>query len=1136
MPTPDTSSGAYGGILSWFARHPTAANLLMVVLVIAGLAATPRMQAQFFPDVAIDNVTVSVIWDGASAEDVDRGIVQLMSPALREVEGVRETLAVSRENSASITLDFEPDWDIGRAADDVQAAVDALTELPEDADEPKVARATWRDRVTDIVITGTTDLAQIGLYADELINRLYDAGVTRAAMRGFADPQLTVEVPSAALIEHDISLIDVATLISEEVDADPAGDVTGSATRVRVGTGKRSVEEVRGLILRSTPEDGTLRLGDIAFVRAEGPDSGRAYLEGDNPAVVIRVDRSAEGDALDIQATVETVVADLRSSLPEGMSVDLVRTRSELITSRLNVLIDNAVIGLSLVLALLFLFLNARTAFWVAAGIPVALLTGLAVMYAAGLTINMISLFAMIITIGIVVDDAIIVGEHADARARKLREAPVIAAERAARRMALPVFCATLTTVIAFYGLTLIGGDFGKLIFDIPLTVIALLTASLIECFLILPNHMSKALVHQAKDRWYDRPSRAVNHGFVWLRERAFRPLMRLVVRARYPVLAAAVALLASQTALLITRDVPWRFFNAPESGSVTGNFAMAAGASRQDTLDMVRELQRVTEEVAQDFAYRHGVEPLKFVLAELGGNSGGGISGDTTRDPDQLGAISIELIDADLRPFSSFEFAAALRDRVNRHPLVEELSFRGWRNGPGEAALSVDFFGAPPETLLAAAETLQDALYRFPEVTGVEDNLSYDKDELILDLTPQGQALGFTIDRLARDLRARINGIEAASFPDGQRTAEIRVSLPEEELTADFLERIQIRAPAGSFVPLADVVRVQTRTGFAEVRRENGVRVVTVTGDIDQSNASRAAGISESLSTTTLPQIADEFQVNWRLSGLAEQEREFLADARVGFAFTVVGIYLVLTLVFSSWTRPLIVMAVIPFGLTGTVWGHDIWDLPMSMFTIVGLLGMTGIIINDSIVLVTTIDEHAGDRAMQSAIVEGAVDRLRPVFLTTLTTVAGLAPLLFEQSVQAQFMKPTVITLVYGLGFGMILVLLVVPALMAIQHDLSRYRTSLLHAFKASDLRMRRTIRSCAAVMIVWFAATLGSYAIFGRALPFIHGSAGIIDGDAGPGAALVLFWVGSLVIVAFCYGVAALSQRHARQPARQP
>ncbi|MEM6482379.1 MAG: efflux RND transporter permease subunit, partial [Pseudomonadota bacterium] len=480
--------------------------------------------------------------------------------------------------------------------------------------------------------------------------------------------------------------------------------------------------------------------------------------------------------------------------------------------------------------------------------------------------------------------------------------------------------------------------------------------------------------------------------------------------------------------------------------------------------------------------------------------------------------------------------FAAALRDQVERHPLVEELSFRGWRNGPGGAALSVDFFGAPPEILSVAAKKLQDALVDLPEVTGVEDNLSYDKDELILELTPQGQALGLTIDTLARDLRARFNGIEAARFPDGQRTAEIRVSLPESELSADFLERIQIRATNGSYVPLADVVQVKSRIGFSEVRRENGVRVVSVSGDVDEKNPARAAEISTLLSTTVLPEIANDLQVSWRLSGLAEQEREFLMDASVAFAFTVTGIYLVLALVFSSWTRPLIVMAVIPFGLTGTIWGHDVWDVPMSMFTVIGLLGLTGIIINDSIVLVSTIDEHARDQAMPVAIVEGAVDRLRPVFLTTLTTVFGLVPLLFEQSVQAQFMKPTVITLVYGLGFGMILVLLVVPALLAIQHDLSRYKNAMMFGLRASDVRIGRTVRVCAALLTLWFVATLGGFAVYGNALPFLDTLMDEGSAAASGNRALILFWAGSVVIVGLCYATSAWNLRRILQPARQP
>ncbi|HSG57340.1 MAG TPA: efflux RND transporter permease subunit, partial [Paracoccaceae bacterium] len=342
-------------------------------------------------------------------------------------------------------------------------------------------------------------------------------------------------------------------------------------------------------------------------------------------------------------------------------------------------------------------------------------------------------------------------------------------------------------------------------------------------------------------------------------------------------------------------------------------------------------------------------------------------------------------------------------------------------------------------EGLKAASEALKTELARFPEVSAVEDTLAYDKEELILELTPQGQAMGFAIDDLGRVLRHRLNGLEAATYPEGPRSAAIRVELPRDELTGDFMERMLLRAPSGAYVPLADIVSVAARDGFSTVRRENGLRVITVTGDISEDDPARAAAVMQALQDDILPRIASEMQLEYRLAGLSEQEDAFLSDARTGLILCLTGIYLVLAWIFASWTRPVVVMAVIPFGLVGTIWGHALWDVPMSMFTIVGLLGMTGIIINDSIVLVTTIDEKARERGLTPAIIDGAADRLRAVMLTTLTTVLGLAPLLYETSSQAQFLKPTVITLVYGLGFGMVLVLLLVPALMAIQQDVAR-------------------------------------------------------------------------------------------------
>ena len=550
----------------------------------------------------------------------------------------------------------------------------------------------------------------------------------------------------------------------------------------------------------------------------------------------------------------------------------------------------------------------------------------------------------------------------------------------------------------------------------------------------------------------------------------------------------------------------------------------MVPGATREDTYDFMRTLQKTVEDLGKQYEEEHGRNPIQFALAEIGGTSGRGLAGEETKETDELGSIAIELIDADLRPYSSFAFVADLQDAVPRHPLLETVSFRGWRSGPGGDSIDIELSGASAETLKEAAEALKARLAQYGEVSAIEDSMSYDKEELILELTPQGQALGLTIDDLGQTLRARLNGIEAATYPEGPRTASIRVELPSGELTADFLERLLIRtgpSPTGegTFVPLADIVTVERQTGFSVIRRENGVQVISVTGDISEDDADRAAEITEELQSEILPKLEEDFGISTYMSGLAEQEREFLSDAMTGLVLCLAGIYLTLSWVFASWSRPFVVMAIIPFGLVGAIWGHYVWDVPLSMFSVVGLIGMVGIIINDSIVLVTTIDDYAEDRGLIPAIIDGAADRLRPVFLTTATTVLGLTPLLYESSQQAQFLRPTVITLTYGLGFGLLLVLIVVPSLLAIGHDLGRnsraFRRGLSPAGRAPGLAPLLALGVAGTAAI--FAVTMGWVMVSG-ALPAALG------GGTELSRALMMFVAGSAVWAFVLWGLASL------------
>ncbi len=1087
MALPGFPRQAASGILSYFTRHRTAANLLMVVMLVLGVIAGTRIRSQFFPDVVIETVTVTVVWPGASPEDVDNAVVQLLEPPLLAVEGVESTQSTSREGRAIIRLDFSPGQDMTQAEKNVKAAVDSVTGLPDDAEDPVIRRAQWRDRVTDVVITGPVSVAQLARFADSFKTALFRAGVTRVTIRGVQAPETVVEVDQAALARNGVTMRQVAAAIGAEVATAPAGEVAAGTARVRTGTPRRGALEIGDIVIRTQADGAKLRVRDVARLSVNGVSRQRSYFVGDNPAISIRVDRTAQGDAISIQKTVEKVARDMESRLPAGVTVRLVRARAENISDRLNMLMDNGIVGLGLVLLLLFLFLDVRTAFWVAAGIPVSVAATIALMYAAGLTINMVSLFALIITLGIIVDDAIVVGEHADFRARRLGEPPVEAAENAARRMAAPVISATLTTIMAFLALTAIRGRFGTLIADIPFTVIAVLTASLIECFLVLPHHMSRALYGARRRRWYDWPSHSFNRGFAWFREVVFKRLMRLVILLRYPVVAGVIALLAWQLSLFVRGQVTWRFFSGPERATISANFAMVEGASRDDSLAFMHEIQNAARKLGKEYAGRYGRDPVKFVLGQVGGGAGRGLAVAQTRDRDLLGGVSIQLIDGDLRPYSTFRFLSDLKSLIRRPPMLDVLSFRGGHSGPGGDAIDIQLFGSSAATLKKASVAVKAALARFSEVSAVEDDLTYDKQELVLDLTARGRALGFTVEGLSRALRDRLNGIKAASYPLGTRSADITVRLPERMTRADFLERMIMRSPGGAQVPLGDIVTVSRKAGFASVLREDGLRVLTITGDISGDDAARASAITAALRDDILPSVESQYGVGWRMAGLSEQENAFLADAELGFLLALIGIYLILAWIFSSWTRPVIVMAIIPFGLVGTIYGHDAWNVPLSMFTVVGLIGMSGIIINDSIVLVGTVDEYAQRRDITSAIVDGTADRLRPVLLTTLTTVLGLAPLLFETSRQAQFLKPTVITLSYGLGFGLVLVLLLVPALLAIQRDLSlrsnALRRLLLGGHHLGAARLLAVL--ALSLVLAGYVATVGWYAATGDIMP---------------------------------------------------
>ncbi len=1043
----DRPGDAGKGFLGYFVSHRTAANLLLVMMLLAGAYAATNIRAQFFPDIVRDTVTVGVAWQGSGSQDVDEGVVTVLEPALLAITGVEEVISTSREGSARIVLTFEDGYDMGQAADDVQAAVDAATTLPDDIEDPTVTRGVFRDRVVDIAISGDVGVDRLAAYADEMIARLFQAGVSQTSVKGIPETIITVQPATEALLRHDLTLTEVADAVTRQVTGVPTGDVDARAQRVRAGEDRRSIPEIGATPIRTLPDGTQLTLRDVADIRDAGFQDAVQVFRNGQPSIVVSAERAASGDALEIQALVDGVVADMRSTVPEGVEIVTGRSRAEPIADRLNMLVRNGLSGLVLVLILLFLFLSARTAFWVAAGIPISIAATLGIMYASGQTLNMISMFALIISLGIIVDDAIVVGEHADALRRK-GHSPSSAAATAARRMAAPVVSASITTVIAFAGLAAVGGRFGSLIAAIPFVVVAVIIASLVESFLILPAHMKHALSAKNAAPWYDWPSRQFNKGFQWFRDRLFRPFITWIVRLRYVTIAAAISLLMFSISMLVDGTVRWEFFSRPEQGTISANVIMQSGATREDTKAMLDEMNRALLVVNERYGKEYGRKPLDFASATLGDTVGWRFSAGDNKPKDLIGGFQAALIDADERPYSSYKFQADWDDEITVAPNVELFSLRSARAGPGGDAIDVKFTGADAQTLKDASEALKAGLSKVEGVSGLDDSLVYDKVELVLTLTPRGESLGFTTQGLGRELRARLTGIDAAEFARNARQVTVRVEPPKNEIGADYLENAQIRAPNGMIVTLGEIVDVRARQGFASIIRQDGLRVASVTGEIDDAPGVQAA-VYDVMEGALLPAIAAEYGVQYRTAGAAEDERAFLGDAFTGFMLCLAGIYLTLAWVFASWTRPLVVMLVIPFGLIGAMWGHYWMGLSLSMFSVVGLIGMSGIIINDSIVLVTTIDEYAKKRGRIPSIIDGSTDRLRAVVLTTLTTVGGLTPLLFETSRQALFLKPTVVTLAFGLGFGVLLVLLITPSIMAVEHDIRMAFNSLRHLLR---------------------------------------------------------------------------------------
>jgi multidrug efflux pump subunit AcrB len=1023
-----------GGLIALFARHPTAMHLLMAVLLIGGGLSLTRLNTQFFPDFGIDVVTVSIAWPGASAEDVDSNIVQSVEPELRFLDGVKRVRASSAEGRAIISVEYYPGTDMQAALSDAEAAVAQVNNLPEDSEKPLVKRLVRYDTIQKLAISGPYPEASLKAIAKRIRNELLALGIDKVDLFGARDEEIWIEVAPATLQRLDLTLDDVAARIAATSRDVPSGNIGGAAERQIRSLGlRKDAQALRGVEVRALDNGQKILLRDIAQISESFDDDQPTARRRGQPAIELHIQRAVNNDALEVSRIVDGYLDELRASAPPNLEIEQYQVFSNLIRDRIRVLVTNGLGGFVLVIAILFLFLNGRVAFWIAAGIPISLMATLIVMVPSGQSINMVSLFGMIMALGIIVDDAIVVGEHTETRFRG-GMAPATAAIVGARRMTPPVVSSSLTTIAAFLPLFLIGDVIGQIIHAIPFVVVSILIASLVECFLVLPGHLRGALSRIRGDG--SRFRRAFDAGFARFRDGPFRRTVGCCLEWRYATLAGAVGALIVATGMVMGGRIGFNFFPTPESDWVYANVAFVAGTPRRQTEAMLDELERAALAAERELTQGAG-GLVRVSIAKVGVRVGGQALGQPAGD--SLGGLLIELAPADTREVRTDAFAAAWRKAVRPMAGIDTLTIVAHRGGPPGREIDVRLAGDDLDALKTASEEVRALLQRYPGISDVETDLPTGKPETILEVTARGRALGFDTQSVGRQVRGAFQGAIAKRFPRGDEEVLVRVQYPREAVDGATLDDLYLRAPSGAEVSLSEVVRRRDKVGFARIKREDGARQVAVTAEIDQRIIATDQVLA-ALQRDGLADIARRRGVAYRFAGKAEEQGQTFSDMRDGAKVGLIAIYVVLAWVFASYSLPLVIMAIIPFGFLGAVLGHWLLGYDLTMLSMIALIGLAGILVNDSIILVSTIKERrdAGEAAAE-AIVDGACDRLRAVILTSATTIGGLTPLLFERSLQAQFLIPMAITIVFGLLVATVLVLVVVPALLGVHDDLAR-------------------------------------------------------------------------------------------------
>jgi len=1031
------------GAIKWMADNHVASNLLMFVLIVGGAIKMFGIKQEVFPEVSLDMIQVMVVYPGAGPEEVEEGIILKIEDNLTGVDGIKEITSTASEGMGVVMAELRSGENADVILQNIKSEVDRIVTFPQRAEKPIITKILNLREVISVAIYGdVSDLAlreQAELIRDELLSL---PGITQVELSGVREHEISVEISEDSLRRYGLTLDQVAARISSASLDLPGGNIKTEGGEILLRTKERRYKASEyGEISILTQRDGAqVRLRDIGTIKDTFEETDLSATFNGKPAAMVNVFRVADQKPTEIADEVKAYVETKRGEFPETLQISYWNDSSAIFQSRMDLLKKNAALGLILVLIILGLFLEIRLALWVMLGIPISFFGAMLVMPALGVSINMISLFAFILALGILVDDAIVVGESIFEH-RQRGKPFAQAAKDGVLEVSVPVIFSILTTVAAFSPLLFISGTMGKFMKSIPLVVISLLMVSLIECLFVLPAHLSTGKKGRQRGAVLGFIENLRKRISVYLNNFISGPYHRFLKRClsyRYVVLSVGITLMLLTVGVVRGGFIKFGFMPDVEGDIINVSLRMPPGTPIQKTEEYANFIVQSGMDLVAELEEENNSKLFRNIYAVIGGTiPRGGPQGGQSSAATHLCDVSMELVESSDRDMSSEAILEKWREKVGQLPGIDYLTFSSNLMHMG-ADLDIQLAHSNFETLETAADRLKEAIAEYPGVEDLKDSYVEGKQELKLTLTDEARTLGLTEQGLAQQIRAAFYGAEAKRLQIGRNEVKVMVRYPREEREHLInLENMRIRLPQGGEMPFLQAAHVQRGRGFAQINRNDRKRVINVNGRVNDKVAN-AGEILKELEAGILKDLeADYPGLTHGLKGEEERRAETMSSMMDGFLLAILAIFALMAIPFRSYVQPVIIMVAIPFGMVGAILGHILMGYQLSMLSFFGVVALSGVVVNDSLILIDKINiNRRSGMGRIKAIVLGAKRRFRPILLTSLTTFFGLMPMILETSVQAKFLIPMAISLGFGILFATGITLLLIPSLYMILED----------------------------------------------------------------------------------------------------